>query len=88
MYKVPEVTMRSASSINSQNGEPSEMAPNILWFVGTESDTSYEAAVKVKLVSFCQIIFRNSETGFIKLWSPLTQIPFPILVHGTSSHIA
>jgi hypothetical protein len=73
--KVPEVTMRSASSTNSQNGEVGGTAQNVLWFVEIESVISYGAALVVKFVPlFWQPIFRNSKTGFVKLWSSLTKI--------------
>jgi hypothetical protein len=48
--------------------------------------SSYEAALKIKLMSLLyQTIFRNLKTGFVKLWNPLTQIPYA--KHRTSSRI-
>jgi hypothetical protein len=71
LYEVLEVTTRSASVIHSQNGETigeGTVSSNVV--CGDEF-----SHVKVKLMSLiCQNIFRNAKAGFVKLWSPLTQI--------------
>jgi hypothetical protein len=44
----------------------------LLWFMDRKSARSYRAALKLKFNILCCTIFRNSKSGFTKLWSPLT----------------
>jgi hypothetical protein len=49
-----------------------EKAQYLLWFMGRKSGRSYRAAIKLTFnILLCHTIFRNSKTGFTKLWSPL-----------------
>jgi hypothetical protein len=40
-------------------------------------DVSFGDALEINFMSLAfQTVFRNSKTGFIKLWDPLTQMPY------------
>jgi hypothetical protein len=45
----------------------------LMRFVETNSATTYGVALKIMSL-LCQNIFRNAKAGFVKLWSPVTQI--------------